>query len=109
MNWLLTLSGIDELETAEDFFDFFHVPYDASQLRSKHLHVMHAFHQRVDQLASMAKTASEPARFAMAKRELQQSYHLFAHQTVNAHSTLGIYERQRPSFIPLTAMQEVHT
>lgn len=107
MNWLLSLSGIEELETAEDFFRFFNIPYDMAQLQSKHLHIMHLFHQRVLPLASMAETASDAARFAMAKRVLQQCYAQFAHQPVKTHSSLGIYERQRPSFIPLSTLQKV--
>lgn len=109
MNWLLSLPGIDELETAEDFFRFFNIPYEMAQLQSKHLHIMHLFHQRIVPLALMAETASEAARFAMAKRELQQCYTQFAHQMVKTHSSLGIYERQRPSFIPFSALQKVHS
>jgi nitrogenase-stabilizing/protective protein len=39
MDWFTSLDGVEELESAEAFLDFFGIPYEAVQVRSKRLHI----------------------------------------------------------------------
>lgn len=107
MDWFAAIPGIEDLETAEDFFDFFRVSYESSVVRSKHLHLMHYFHQQIEQLTDTAATASMAARFSLARHVLQQSYQAFLDETVQQQSTLRVFVKQRPSFVPLTDLQGV--
>ena len=41
MDWFTSLPDIDELETAEEFLEYFDVPFEAAQVRVSRLHIMH--------------------------------------------------------------------
>lgn len=106
MDWFTSLDGVDELETAEAFLDYFGIPYEAAQVRSKRLHIMHHFNQKI-KTAKVDRCLNEQDRFLLAKTLLADSYQAFHHQDVKEHSTLGVYSRLTPSFVALTQLQEV--
>lgn len=106
MDWFTSLEGVDELETAEAFLDFFGIPYEAVQVRSKRLHIMHHFNQQIKK-AKADRCLTEQDRFLLAKTLLADSYQAFHHQEVKEHSTLGVYSRLTPSFVGFSQLQEV--
>ena len=75
MEWLESLDGIDELESAEAFLDYFGVAYDPAQVRISRLHIMHRFHQA---LSVACAPDDGPGRQALAARLLAEAYQAFA-------------------------------
>lgn len=106
MDWFTSLDGVEELESAEAFLDFFGIPYEAAQVRSKRLHIMHHFNQQIKN-ANSERCMNEQDRFLLAKTLLAESYRNFHHQDVKANSTLGVYSRLTPSFVAMSKLQEV--
>jgi nitrogenase-stabilizing/protective protein len=106
MDWFTSLDGVDELESAEAFLDFFGIPYEAAQVRSKRLHIMHHFNQQIKN-ANSERCMNEQDRFLLAKTLLAESYRNFHHQDVKSNSTLGVYNRLAPSFVAMSKLQEV--
>lgn len=106
MDWFTSLEGVDELETAEAFLDFFGIPYEAVQVRSKRLHIMHHFNQQIRN-ARADRCLNEQDRFLLAKTLLTDSYRAFHHQDVKEHSTLGVYSRLTPSFVAFSQLEEI--
>jgi len=106
MDWFTSLDGVEELESAEAFLDFFGIPYEAAQVRSKRLHIMHHFNQQIKN-ASSERCMNEQDRFLLAKTLLADSYRIFHHQDVKSNSTLGVYNRLTPSFVAMSKLQEV--
>ena len=47
MDWFTRIEGVDELGSAQSFFDFFELEVDPLLLRSRHLHIMAQFNQRL--------------------------------------------------------------
>lgn len=103
MDWFTSLDGVDELETAEAFLSHFGVSFDPVQVRSKRLHIMHHFNQALRH-ANAERCLSAQDRFLLAKTLLEDSYQTFDHQAVKEHSTLGVYNRLHPSFVPMTEL-----
>ena len=106
MDWFTSLDGIEELESAEAFLDFFGIPYEAAQVRSKRLHIMHHFNQQIKN-ANSERCMNEQDRFLLAKTLLAESYRNCHHQDVKSNSTLGVYNRLTPSFVAMSKLQEV--
>lgn len=112
MDWFNELPGIDELESAEDFFNYLSLNYDAKVLSVKHLHIMHDFHHR---LKSMIPTVSYPAGspaeraqcLAILKMALAQSYAYITEGQLAERSTLRVYQQELRYFIPFSALDEV--
>lgn len=104
MEWLESLAGIEELESAEAFLDYFGVAYDPAQVRISRLHIMHRFHQA---LCGAAAPEELPGRHALAARLLAEAYQAFAGIPVREQSSLRVYQRLEPQFVPLSALREV--
>ena len=104
MEWFTSLPDIDELETAEDFLDYFSVPFDPAQVRVCRLHIMHRFHQA---LSVACAPDDGPGRQALAARLLAEAYQAFAGIPVREQSSLRVYQRLEPQFVPLSALCEV--
>ncbi len=117
MEWFNTLPGIDDIDTAEGFFDFFQLPYEQSVIRAKRLHIMHDFHRRLAGIISLPLAdapegeAGEPARiqarWSLARHLLGESYHHFLQGTLAAQSGLSVYQRDKRCFTPWSALTEV--
>ena len=105
MEWFLTLPGVDELETAEEFLAHFQLPFETEQVRISRLHIMHRFHQALS--AADGSALDEAGRFALAQQLLAEAYQTFHHQPVRGNSSLKVYQRLEPFFIPLSQLQEV--
>ncbi len=106
MDWFTSLPDIDELETAEEFLEYFDVPFEADQVRVSRLHIMHQFHTRLQRM-NFSVTLPEADRMTLARQLLEESYQQFHHQEVRKHSSLQVYQRQEPCFIPLEQLMEV--
>lgn len=106
MDWFTSLDGVDELETAEAFLSHFGIEFDAVQVRSKRLHIMHHFHKSLRN-ANHERCLTEQDRFLLAKTLLQDSYKAFNQHEVKENSTLGVYTRLNPSFVDCSQLMEV--
>lgn len=106
MDWFTSLPGVDELESAEDFLDFFNVSYDPEQVRINRLHIMHQFNQKLRR-SDAQQCHCESDRHLLARTLLEESYRNFHHQEAKTHSTLQVYQRLAPSFVPFSALTEV--
>ena len=65
MDWFTSLPDIDELETAEEFLEYFVVSFEAAQVRVSRLHIMHQFHTRLQRM-NFSVTLPEADRMTLA-------------------------------------------
>ena len=105
MEWFMSLEGVSELESAEDFLHHFCVPHDPAQVRHLRLPLMHGFHQRLAELSAVPP--DEAGRFALAQGVLTAVYQGLAQGCVAEQSSLRVYRRLDPLFIPLSSLSEV--
>ncbi|NDL62956.1 nitrogenase-stabilizing/protective protein NifW [Acerihabitans arboris] len=118
MEWFSTLPGVDELESAEAFFNYFELPCDPAVIRTKRLHIMHDFHQRLAGVISLPLADLPPgeagelrrikAHWSLARRLLSESYRRFLAGEVAEQSGLSIYRRNQRCFTPWSGLMEVH-
>ncbi len=106
MDWFTALEGVDELESAEDFLDFFKIEYDPEQVRVSRLHIMHRFNQKLNQ-ASAERCVSASDRYLLAQSLLAECYATFHQQEARLHSSMNVYKRLEPSFVPLSQLEGV--
>lgn len=106
MDWFTSLPGIDELETAEEFLEFFGIAYDANQVRVNRLHIMHRFNLQLSK-ADLSHCYSEADRHLLAGKLLKDCYDKFDSHSLKENSTLSVYRRLDPSFVPFSALMEV--
>lgn len=105
MEWFESLEGVTELESTEGFLDYFGLAYDPVRIRACRLHIMHHFHQALLQATEVPPSSAD--RYVLAARLLAESVAAFASVPVRDHSTLRVYRRLDPLFIPLDSLTGV--
>ncbi len=76
MEWFYQLPGVNDLDGAEAFFEFFAVPYQPQVLQSCTLSVLSEFHRRLRAAVPLrnALEEAENADWQLARRLLAESY-----------------------------------
>ena len=94
------LVDLDDLESAEDFLDFFGVAYDPAVVQVNRLHILQRFH---DYLARL-ETKGEPSR-EQFRLSLEQAYGDFVRSDAITEKVFRVLKRASGiSTIPLSAI-----
>ncbi|MEQ9859909.1 nitrogenase-stabilizing/protective protein NifW [Pectobacterium cacticida] len=110
MDWFTRIDGVDELESAQSFFDFFQLEADPVLLRSRHLHIMAQFNRRLTAavpLRIVGDAGTEHADWQLARRLLAESYQHIVDGPLTTQSGLAVYQRHNGSFIDWGDLLEV--
>nr|WP_241391416.1 nitrogenase-stabilizing/protective protein NifW [Serratia proteamaculans]ULG18640.1 nitrogen fixation protein NifW [Serratia proteamaculans] len=110
MDWFTRIEGVEELESAQSFFDFFELDVDPAMLRSRHLHIMAQFNQRLTAAVPVQVIdENEPGRaeWQLARRLLAESYQHTVSGPLKTQSGLAVYQRNNGSFIDWNDLLEV--
>jgi len=92
MDDTLTLAeALDELVSAEDFLDYFAVPYDASVVQVNRLHILQRFH---DYLARQAPVLppEESAQRAIYRQWLERAYQDFVRSDAQTEKVFAVFQ-----------------
>jgi nitrogenase-stabilizing/protective protein len=107
MDDTLTLAeALAELVSAEDFLDYFAIPYDAGVVQVNRLHILQRFH---DYLAKQAPEMppGDPARRAIYRAWLERAYNDFVTSNALTEKVFAVFHHvAKPgggssSFVPL--------
>jgi len=108
MEWFSRIEGVDALDSAQEFFDFFELEVDPVMLRSRHLHIMVQFNQRLTAAVPVHfvdEEESDIASWRLARRLLAESYQQTIAGPLTTQSGLAVYQRNNASFIDWDALQ----
>jgi nitrogenase-stabilizing/protective protein len=92
MDDTLTLAeALDELVSAEDFLDYFAVPYDASVVQVNRLHILQRFH---DYLAKQAPVLppEESAQRTTYRQWLERAYQDFVSSDAQTEKVFAVFQ-----------------
>ncbi len=101
----LTLDeALDELESAEDFLNYFGVPFDASVVHVNRLHILQRYHNYLAQAGE--PPVSEDARRAVYTRLLTQAYQDFVASDALTEKVFKVFRMHEPqtAFVPLSSI-----
>lgn len=94
---------MEELSSAEEFLDFFGIPYDESVVRVNRLHILQRFH---DYLARASDSReSFPTREEVATL-LRRAYEDFIHSDARAEKVFKVFRQFEPqvAFVALDSI-----
>lgn len=99
---------LEELSSAEDFLNYFQIPFDTTVVLVNRLHIMQRYHDYLSQAqASLAEYAgNDAATAAVYKSLLTQAYEDFVHSDAKTEAVLKIYKMQGPqtTFVSLESL-----
>lgn len=92
------IEQMDELESAEDFLDFFAVPYDPAVVNINRLHILQRFHDYL-------RGAGQQPEFETWRGLLARAYDDFVRSTPQAEGVFRVFKRaQGIATVPITAI-----
>ena len=101
---------MEELSSAEDFLQFFEVPYDTTVVHVNRLHIMQRFHDYLDESADVMEnyTGNDAAMRAGYKTLLERAYQDFVDSDARTEKVLKIYKMQGPqtTFVSVESLLE---
>ena len=104
MNELTLDEAMEDLESAEDFLDYFGIRYDAPVVHVNRLHILQRFH---DYLAGAGELAAdENERRAQLAALLERAYGDFVRSDALTEKVFKVFRMHEPqtAFIPLSAI-----
>ena len=106
----LTLDdAMDELTSAEDFLEYFAIPFDESVVHVNRLHIMQRFHDYLSQAEdSLPSEENDEALRAVYKTLLQRAYQDFVESDAVTEKVFKVFHMQesQTSFVPLDQLFE---
>ena len=82
---------MDDLVSAEDFLEFFDIPYEERVVHVNRLHILQRFH---NYLAAATMPADAKEQWAIYVGALGQAYADFVNSDARTEKVLKIYQRQ---------------
>ncbi len=97
--------NLEELESAEDFLNFFAVTFDQNVVQVNRLHILQRFHDYLAQ-AEDAMPENEVAQLEIYKRLLQRAYQDFVVSDALTEKVFKVFNRQsaQEAFIPIDSI-----
>ena len=94
---------LEELVSAEDFLNYFAIPFDQTTVHVYRLHILQRFH---DYLAKETKPTDDEGLREQYTRLLTKAYEDFLHSDAKTEKALKIYKMQGPqtSFVSLESL-----
>lgn len=100
----LTLNeAMQELSSAEEFLEYFSIPYEASVVQVNRLHILQRFH---DYLARASLSDVDAVRRTMYETLLRQAYQDFVSSDALTEKVFKVFHMHEPQvrFVPLTSI-----
>ncbi|MBB1486500.1 nitrogenase-stabilizing/protective protein NifW [Oceanospirillum sediminis] len=93
-----------ELESAEDFLEFFQLEFQPEVVQVNRLHILQRFHNYLQQQEELPDSVQH--RIAVYQTLLDQSYQSFINSSAQQEKVLKIFNRPQPGqgFVSLTAI-----
>ena len=101
----LTLEeALDELSSAEDFLEYFGIPYDAAVVHVNRLHILQRFHDYIAKAGELP--ADEAGQKAAYAELLNRAYQDFVDSDALTEKVFKVFHMHEPqtTFVPIDAI-----
>ncbi len=94
---------LDELESAEDFLQYFQLPYEPSVVHVNRLHILQRFHDYLQKAADGMPDDEAPKR-AIYSKLLQRAYQDFVESNAQTEKVFKVFAMGEPqtAFVSLS-------
>jgi nitrogenase-stabilizing/protective protein len=101
------LDEIQDLVSAEDFLEYFEIPYDETVVKVNRLHILQRFHNYI---SAAEMPGDEAGKRAVYLSSLAQAYKDFVNSDAATEKVLKIYQKQSGlSFVGINEIGGQHS
>lgn len=97
-----TLEEFNQLIDAEQFFEFFELPYDANIVNVNRLHILQKFSQLIKQINANGTELSEAEKLDRYRSALEQAYTLFVTSNSLEQKLFKVFNEKPQNLVLLT-------
>ncbi|HEY9831776.1 MAG TPA: nitrogenase-stabilizing/protective protein NifW [Stenomitos sp.] len=97
-----TLSQFKQLADAEEYFEFFELPFDAQIVNVNRLHILKKFSQYVREIDAHSAELSEEETLSQYCAALQQAYDVFLSSTPLEQKLFKVFNEKPKNVVMLT-------
>ncbi|NJM73280.1 MAG: nitrogenase-stabilizing/protective protein NifW [Scytonema sp. RU_4_4] len=91
-----------KLEDAEEYFEFFQLPYDQKVVNVNRLHILKKFSQFIKEIDENDTDLSILDRFSKYREALEQAYQVFLESTPQEQKLFKVFNQKPKNVITLT-------
>ncbi|HEB56109.1 MAG TPA: nitrogen fixation protein NifW [Gammaproteobacteria bacterium] len=93
---------MEELESAEDFLEYFGIEHEASVVQVNRLHILQRFH---DYLSAGSLPTEESQRRELYRELLQSAYDDFVNSNAQTEKVFNVFKTEKTrAFVPLSSL-----
>jgi len=93
----LTLAeAMDDLVSAEDFLDFFGVPYEQCVVHINRLHIMQRYHDYLSNAGRLLENQDDTVRHAAFRQLLARAYQDFVDSDAQTEKVFKVFRMREP-------------
>ncbi len=95
-----TLSEFNQITDAEQYFEFFELPYDPQIVNVNRLHILRKFSQHIESIDAASTSTTEVERLEEYRSALQQAYDVFLSSSALQQKLFKVFN-QKPQNVVL--------
>ena len=101
----LTLINFNRLTTAEEYLEFFNIPYDAQFVNVNRLHILQKFSELIKEINTQFSEATETEKLDKYGEALQEAYELFLTASPLETKLFKVFQQKPSNVVMLTDIQ----
>jgi nitrogenase-stabilizing/protective protein len=99
-----TLAEFNQLVDAEQYFEFFNLPYDPQIVNVNRLHILQKFSQNVKAIEATATASSEAERLSEFRAALEQAYGVFLTSNAVEQKLFKVFNEKPQNIVLLSEL-----
>ncbi len=100
MTW--DVERFNQLVNAEEYFDFFQVPFDPKVVQVNRLHILKRFSQSIQEIDANNSAASAAEKLDLYCTALKQAYEVFLSSTPLEQKLFKVFKQKPKNIVMLT-------
>jgi nitrogenase-stabilizing/protective protein len=98
----LNLEDFRKIVNAEDYFEFFQLPYDAKIVNVNRLHILKKFSQLMQEIDENNPNISSEEKLTQYRLALENSYQVFLESTAQEEKLFKVFNQKPKNVVMLT-------
>lgn len=91
-----------QITRAEDYFDFFQIPFDQKVVNVNRLHILKKFSQLIKEIDDSYTDLSEEDRLSKYREALEKAYQVFLSSTPQEQKLFKVFNEKPKNVVKLT-------
>ncbi|ABA23854.1 Nitrogen fixation protein NifW [Trichormus variabilis ATCC 29413] len=100
MTW--DIEQFNKLVSAEEYFEFFQLPYDPRVVQVSRLHILKQFSQSIQEIDANNSQASQAEKLDLYCTALKQAYEVFLSSTPLEQKLFKVFKQKPKNIVMLT-------